>query len=88
MPQDPLLNEDSVRRHQDLIVVAALAERAHLRALRDPDAVALWALGLVYCAEYDTGGYIRADVVPLLVALPAQLQELAVSFVDIVLRES
>ncbi len=48
----------------------------------------MWALGLVYCAEYNTGGHISGEVLLQLVALPPELRGLVLLFVDLALQRS
>lgn len=89
MPHTPVLTRTQLERHQALITIAARRKREVLAPLlrQHPDAVALWALGLAYCAEYDTGGLIAKDVLPELAALPDEVQALAVRLVDVALRQ-
>jgi hypothetical protein len=90
MVEDPLLTREIVLQHQDLITKLARQRRETLvSSLRgdDPHAVALWALALVYCGHYATGGLVPETVVEALINLPQDLKTLALSLVDVALRQ-
>jgi hypothetical protein len=89
MTDDPLLTRKIVLEHQDMITSLATKRRDTLVwILRGdhPEAVALWVLSLVYCAHYATGGLVP-EVVEALVSLPQDLKTLALSMVDVALRQ-
>jgi len=85
-----ILTKKQVRRQQDLIAVGVRHEHASIARLMNgkPDAAVLWALGLVYSAEYKTNGFIPDGVVPRLVALPTDVRSLALQIVNAALRRS
>jgi hypothetical protein len=90
MAEDHLLTREIVLQHQDLITKLAPKRRETLvSSLRgdDPHAVALWALALVYCGHYATGGFVPETVIEALINLPQDLKTLALSLVDVALRQ-
>jgi hypothetical protein len=90
MTTDPLLTREIVLEHQDIITSLARKRRSSLVAILRgdyPEAVALWALSLAYCAHYATGGFVPEAVVDAMVSLPQDLKTLALSMVDVALRQ-